>query len=117
MLHFYQEKIQVIVQHFLPESANVTTEGCLKVFSRLTALLADTNLSVSEQTKTETGLALDLRVPRCKTKTPAPRVKLLSTGVPSSQEKLVAEPFDHQEENILTYLFHSKLFICESFLF
>ena len=86
---------------YQPESAKVTTDGWRKFFSRFTALTADENLSFSEQTNTETGVPPDLRVPECNTKTPPPRTRLFSTGVPSSHEKLGALPFDHHEENIL----------------
>ena len=84
-----------------PESAKVTTEGCLSVLSLLTALTADPNLSFSEQTNTDTGAPPDFLVPEWITKTPPPKTRLLfSTWVPSSQEKFVALPFDHHDENI-----------------
>ena len=86
---------------YLPESAKVTTDGCLKVFSLLTATIAELNLSLSEQTNTETGDPFDLRVPEWRAKTPAPRVWPPSTWAPRSQEKLLAELFDHHDENIL----------------
>ena len=72
--------------------------------SLLTAITAELNLSLSEHTKFETGVPFDLRVPEWRAKTPAPREWLPSTGEPRSQEKLLAELFDHQEENILKSL-------------